>query len=228
MPNQGAQVLPGVHGPVPETPVLVHPKPEPRTSTSGPKTVSTRVPLSQQGWTRSGTDDDGGTSGATATAGTSATATARSTTRSESAIYENINPFGLLKDPGDRPDTVQVKVEPGQQPSPRSILKKDVTKEVTKKKVQYSASTKGTRPPVPKRPPTPDFEIKIRPTSTLDLVDEILAGQPSKRVDGQTVPDTLIQIHEPTPHEQAKKSKRQVPPTDRVLRDKKPSTTTKK
>jgi hypothetical protein len=74
---------------------------------------------------------------------------------------------------------------------------------------------------VPKRPLTPDLEISIRPTSTLDIFDEIVAGQPTKKKGGQTIPDTLIQITEPTPHDQPKKSKKSIPPTDRVLREKK-------
>jgi hypothetical protein len=102
----------------------------------------------------------------------------------------------------------------------KSILKqatKDDPK--VKKSVHYTPSTKGPKPTVQKRPPTPDLEVTIRPTSTLDIVDEILAGQPSRRVDGQTIPDTLIQINEPTPVDKTKKARRQVEPSDRVLRD---------
>lgn len=69
-----------------------------------------------------------------------------------------------------------------------------------------------------KRPPTPDLEIKIRPTKTLDILDEVLAGQPTRRVAGQLVPDTLIQIQEPAPTDKAKKAKKPVEPSDRVLR----------
>jgi hypothetical protein len=87
--------------------------------------------------------------------------------------------------------------------------------------VRYTPSTKGARPVVPKRPPTPDLEISIRPTSTLDIFDEIVAGKPTKKKGGQTIPDTLIQITEPTPHDHPKKSKTSIPPTDRVLREKK-------
>jgi hypothetical protein len=102
----------------------------------------------------------------------------------------------------------------------KSILKRSTKDDPkAKKSVQYTPSTKGPKPTVHKRPPTPDLEVTIRPTSTLDIVDEILAGQPSRRVDGQTIPDTLIQINEPTPVDRTKKAKRQVEPSDRVLRE---------
>ena len=103
---------------------------------------------------------------------------------------------------------------------PKSILRTPDTG-TKKKTVQYTPSTKRGRSVSTKRPPTPDLEVSIRPTSTWDIVDEVLAGQPTKTKAGKTVPDTLIQISEPTPHDQAKKPKKVLTRSDRILRSKK-------
>jgi hypothetical protein len=153
-------------------------------------------------------------------------------------IYENINP----SDPGaprvpiprtrsaqqhprgatarPEPESRSSTVSPPLVSTPRSILKPHTPG--APKKVKYSPSTKREAPVKPvKRPPTPDFEVAIRPTSALDILDEVLAGQPSRRVGGRTIPDTLITVSEPTPHDKAKKVKKTIPPTDRTLRSKK-------
>lgn len=143
-------------------------------------------------------------------------------------MYENVNPFSALRRSldeggagGAQPTTITQPEQsdlstPGT--APKSILKKSTTVK-GKKSVQYTPSTKRGRAVAPKRPPTPDLEVTIRPTSALDIVDEILAGQPSRRIGERTIPDTLLQINEPAAHAGAKKLKKQPEPSDRVLRD---------
>lgn len=165
-------------------------------------------------------------------------------TTGEPPVYENVNPFASLRagttggSQGGATRGARPKVTPrspqqpssaspssssahsSSQPQTRSILKKSGSPH-TGKQVKYSPSTKGSRPENLKRPPTPDFEVTIRPTSALDIFDEVLAGQPSKRKDGRTIPDTLIQINEPIPPASGKRPKKVVEPSDRTLRSKK-------
>lgn len=235
VPKPKATVLPGVPGPlspshVPLPEESFSPKSESGTEDQ-PVLISPNRPLWKQGWS-----GDASLAGATPKIrrSTAADSSSESTSASppipahrrrassEQAIYENINPFAALRgdlDQGGAAFGGPTVVNDPQPSVPRPILKKTAETSKVKKSVQYTPSTKGPRPVVHKRPPTPDLEVTIRPTSTLDIVDEILAGQPSKRVDGRTIPDTLIQINEPTPFDKAKKAKRQPEPSDRVLRD---------
>jgi hypothetical protein len=238
-----AAVLPGVPSTLPKAHVLVS---EESGAAGGqpdakekPVLVSTSRPLWKQGW--SGDASLGATpkerrgqeqlSPRDAGAEQPVPASRRRSTPDQS-IYENLNPFAALRGDLDQGGGLAghqtpVEVEHPEEQSTagpptyptKKILKTGPTTAKVKKTVQYTPSTKGPRPSIPKRPPTPDFEVTIRPTSTLDILDEILAGQPSRRVDGRTIPDTLIQINEPTPVDKAKKAKRQVEPSDRVLRD---------
>lgn len=159
----------------------------------------------------------------------------------ESQIYENLNPFTALRPgaaagnqergsggarPRITPRSPQQATSPPQpahsdQPSPKSILKKPNSPHPGKQ-VKYSPSTKGARPDNPRRAHTPDIDVSIRPTSALDILDEVLAGQPSKRKDGRTIPDTLIQVESATPPAGSKRQKKVVEPSDRILRSKKP------
>jgi hypothetical protein len=223
LPESPLQV-PTEPGYIGATPKLIQVPTEPGYIGATPKIVNTSVPLRKQGWSGDNPVGPRDTSGRRSADGREvgdpqrrlppqpATRTRRA---SGSEIYENVNPSAAI-----RPAAVQAP-----HPIAKSILKKTADPSKIKKSVQYTPSTKKARPVVPKRPPTPDLEISIRPTSTLDIFDEIIAGQPTKKKGGQTIPDTLIQITEPTPHDQPKKSKKSIPTTDRVLREKK---TTKK
>jgi len=109
--------------------------------------------------------------------------------------------------------TQSAPVSPSKVKTPKSILKQSAPK--APKKVKYSPSTKRD-PPVSGVPEAPDFNVSVRPTSTLDILDEIVAGQPSKRKDGQLIPDTLLKVEPVQPEK--KKKKTEVPPTDRITR----------
>ena len=224
VPEQRTEVLPGVHDPLSKPSVLV--STESGIPDDQPRVINPNVPLWKQGWAgdssfaagatpkRRSTDEKDLAGARPAVPPQPATRSSR-TSGSDLPIYENLNPFEALK------SGAQSKVSP-EQPEEKfkTILKKTSDPTKVKKSVKYSPSTKGSRPAVAKRPPTPDLEISIRPTSALDIFDEIVAGQPSQRIGGQTIPDTLIQISEPAAHDPAKRSKKNVPPTDRILRPK--------
>ena len=233
VPHGPAGVVPGVPTTVPVPPV---PVPEERDSVVGPdspRIVRTDVPLGKQGWashssSRPVPDQEPGSpvpdvradpSAPEETSSPEKAHSPRAATRgarktSADPVYENLE-FSARPghSRGARPKEAVVQ-------QPKSILKKSEAS-TTKKSVQYTPSTKRGRPVSTKRPPTPDLEVSIRPTSNWDIVDEVLAGQPTKTVAGRTIPDTLIQISEPTPHDQAKKSKKTIIPSDRTLRSKK-------
>jgi hypothetical protein len=228
--DRSATVVPGLPDPLSSPPISIH------TQSGQPKLVSTDIPLRRQGWigdSSSGSvfeprspvrefesDPSAPPEAGPSKEGQSPTPSPRSRQPVKpSADYENVQP-GSVAQGGARP-----KVTPD---LPKPILKKTNTAAGHQKKVQYSPSTKRGRPISTKRPPTPDIEVSIRPTSNWDILDEVLAGQPTRIVDGRTIPDTLIQISEPTPHDQAKKAKKTVARSDRILRSTKNTSKTSK
>ena len=130
---------------------------------------------------------------------------------SGSPIYANLDPR-VPSDQRKLPEAAQPQACGGARP--KSILKTGSAR-AGSKNVQYSLSTKkgsprrsrtkvSSAPQAPARSSEPD--ISVRPTSHFDIVDEILAGEPSKVKKGKTIPDTLLKV------------KPKVPPTDRKLR----------
>jgi len=134
---------------------------------------------------------------------------------------------------------------PGSGTPARSILKGPSSSSKAPRKVQFSPSTKRPKkpelPPRDQIPPAPDFGVHIRPTDNLDILDEVVAGQPSVYQAGQVTPDTLLQVGKTSPGTKKKpilqvgkpvpgvkkREKRPVSPSDRVLRPKSKPTSKK-
>ena len=233
--DRSSTLVPGLPDTVPIPPIRVPPKSDSLLEPDPSRIIRTDLPLGQQGWT---SNSSSASSGSISPTGTDPSGDFRTdptapeeTSSSEKGdpprpaargsrklhpdpAYENLEfATGAGYTGGAKPKKAVVQ-------QPKSILKTPDTG-TKKKTVQYTPSTKRGRSVSTKRPPTPDLEVSIRPTSTWDIVDEVLAGQPTKTKAGKTVPDTLIQISEPTPHDQAKKPKKVLTRSDRILRSKK-------